>query len=102
MDFVFDPPKDSDGKTGIMVVVERLSKMAHLAAVQDSIDGEGTPLLFIDSVSQRHGLTLAIVSDSDLCFTNKFWKFIFKVLGTRPDMSTEDCPQTDGQSKHVN
>uniref|UniRef100_H3H5J1 Reverse transcriptase domain-containing protein n=1 Tax=Phytophthora ramorum TaxID=164328 RepID=H3H5J1_PHYRM len=32
MDFVFGLPKDSDGNTGIVVFVDRLSKMAHLAA----------------------------------------------------------------------
>ena len=42
MDFVFGLPKDSAGNSGIVVFVDRLSKMAHLAAVPDSIDGEGT------------------------------------------------------------
>ena len=41
MDFVFGLPKDSDGNTGIVVFVDRLSKMAHLAAVPESIDGGG-------------------------------------------------------------
>ena len=40
MDFVFGLPKDSEGNTGIVVFVDRLSKMAHLAAVPDSIDAE--------------------------------------------------------------
>ena len=50
MDFVFGLPKDSDGNTSIVVFVDRLSKMARLTAVPDSIDGEGTDLLFIDRV----------------------------------------------------
>ena len=41
MDFVFGLPKDSEGNTGIVVFVDQLSKMAHLAAVPDSIDAEG-------------------------------------------------------------
>ena len=102
MDFVFGLPKDSDGNTGIVVFVDRLSKMAHLAAVPDTIDGEGTALLFIDRVFRQHGLPLAIVSDRDPRFTGKFWKSIFKVLGTRLDMSTADHPQTDGQTERVN
>ena len=50
MDFLFGLPKDSYGNTGIVVFVDRLSKMAHLAAVPDTIDGEGTATLFIDRV----------------------------------------------------
>ena len=102
MDFMFGLPKDSDGNTGIVVFVDRLSKTAHLAAVPDSIDGEGIALLFIDRVFRQHGLPLAIVSDRDPRFTGKFWKSVFKVLGTRLDMSTADHPQTDGQTERVN
>ncbi|CAI5737343.1 unnamed protein product [Peronospora farinosa] len=102
MDFVFGLPKDSHGNTGIAVFVDRLSKMAHLAAVPDSIDGVGTVELFIDRVFRQHGLPVAIVSDRDLRFTSKFWKSVFQVLGTRLDMSTADHPQTDGQTERVN
>ncbi|KAG3232328.1 hypothetical protein PI124_g22585 [Phytophthora idaei] len=102
MDFVFGLPKDKAGNTGIAVFVDRLSKMAHLAAVPDTIDGEGTVLLFLDSVFRQHGLTEAIVLDRDPRFTAKFWKSLFQVLGTRLDMSTADHPQTDGQTERVN
>ena len=50
MDFVFGLPKYSEGNTGIVVFVDRLSKMAHLAAVPGSIDAKGTAKLFIDRV----------------------------------------------------
>ena len=102
MDFMFGLPKDVQGNTGIVVFVDRLSKMAHLAAVPDTIDGEGPATLVIDRVFRRHGLPVAIVSDRDPRFTGKFWKSIFKVLGTRLDMSTADHPQTDGQTERVN
>ena len=102
MDFVFGVSKVSEGNTGIVVFVDRLSKMAHLTAVPDSIDTEGTAKLFIDRVFRQHGLPVAIVSDRDPRFTGKFWKSIFKVLGTRLDMSTADHPQTYGQTERVN
>ena len=54
MDFVFGRPKDLAGNTGIVVFVDRLSEMAHLAAVPDTIDGEGTATLFIDRVFRQH------------------------------------------------
>ncbi|KAG3049466.1 hypothetical protein PC122_g23554 [Phytophthora cactorum] len=102
MDFVFGLPKDKAGNTGIVVFVDRLSKMAHLAAVPDTIDGEGTASLFLDRVFRQHGLPEAIVSDRDPCFTARFWESLFQVLGTRLDMSTADHPQTDGQTERVN
>ena len=45
---------------------------------------------------------MAIVSDNDPRFTGKFWKSIFKVPGTRLDLSTADYPQTNGQTERVN
>ena len=91
-------PKAAHGNTGIVVFVDRLSKMAHLAAVPDTNDGEGTGTLFIDRVSRQHGLPVAIVSDRDPRFAGKFLKTIFKGLGTHLDMPTADHPQTDGQN----
>uniref|UniRef100_A0AAV1UNC5 Integrase catalytic domain-containing protein n=1 Tax=Peronospora matthiolae TaxID=2874970 RepID=A0AAV1UNC5_9STRA len=102
MEFVFGLPKDLEGNTGIVVFVGQYSKMAHLAAVPDSIDAEDTAKMFIDRVFRQHGLPVAIVSDRDPRFTGKFWKSIFKVLGTRWDMSTTDHPQTVGQTERVN
>ncbi|KAL4092832.1 hypothetical protein PRIC1_011823 [Phytophthora ramorum] len=102
MDFVFGLPKNSDGNTGIVVFVDRLSKMAHLEAVPDTIDGKGTAKLFIDRVFRQHGLPESIVSDRDPRSTGKFSSSVFKVLGTRLDMSTTDHPQTGGQTERVN
>ena len=102
MEFMFGLPKDAHGNTGIVVFVDRLSMMAHLAAVPNFIDGKGTATLFIDRVFRQLGLPLAIISDSNPRLTGKFWKSVFKVLGTRLDMSTGDHPQTDGQTERVN
>ncbi|KAG2773315.1 hypothetical protein PC129_g16279 [Phytophthora cactorum] len=77
MDVVFGLPKDKAGNTGIVVFVDCLSKMVRLAAMPDTIDGEGTALLVLDRV---YGLPEAIVSDRDPRFTAKFWKSLFQVL----------------------
>ena len=76
--------------------------MAYLAAVPDTVDGESTSMLFIDWVFGQHVLSLAIVSDRDPRFTMKFRKSVFKVLATRLDISTENHPQTDGQTDRLN
>ena len=54
MDFLFGLLHDAAGNTGIVVFVDRLSKMAHLAAVPDSIDGAGTAqLCFVNTAYLR-------------------------------------------------
>ena len=47
------------------VFVDQLSKMAHLAALLDEIDGVGTAKLFINCVFRQHGLPLASITDRD-------------------------------------
>ena len=101
MDFVFGLLKDSHGNKGIVIFVDQLSKIAYLAIVPDSIDGEGTAQLVIDRIFRQHGLPRAIVSDRDPRFMSKCWKSIFQVLGLRLNMSTADHPQKDGRSKCV-
>ncbi|KAE8886962.1 hypothetical protein PF005_g10921 [Phytophthora fragariae] len=102
LDFVFGLPKNSAGNTGVVVFVDRLSKMVHIAAVPDTIDVAGTATLFIDRVFRQHGLPESIISDRDPRFTVKFWTSVFNVLGTRLDMSTANHPQTDGQTERAN
>ena len=99
MYFVFVLPKDSQSDTGIVVFVDRLSKMAHLAALTDSINVQGAAQLFIYRVFCQHGLPVTIVSDHDPRFTSKS---IFQVLDTRLAMSTVNNPKTDVQSERVN
>ena len=72
MDFVFGLPKDAHGNTGIVVFVDRLSKMAYLAAVPDSIDGQETTQLFIDRVVRQHDLLVTINADRGPRFASKF------------------------------
>ncbi|GMF15577.1 unnamed protein product [Phytophthora fragariaefolia] len=65
MDFVFRLPPGTAGNTGVVVFVDRLSKMAHLAAAPDTIDGEGTATMFLGRVFRQHGMPEAVVSDRD-------------------------------------
>ena len=65
MDFVFGLPKDLEGNAGIVVFVDRLSRVTLLAAVPESNDGAGTATLFIDRVFRQHGLPMSIISDRD-------------------------------------
>ncbi|OWY93236.1 reverse transcriptase, partial [Phytophthora megakarya] len=102
MDFVFGLPRDSRRKTGIVVFVDRFSKMVHLAAVAAEVTSVQTARLFVDIVLKHHGMPNDFVSDRDPRFTARFWQEEFTLLGTRFSMSPADHPQTDGQTERVN
>ena len=40
LDFIFGLPEDAQGNTGILVFVDRFSKMVHLTAVPSNITAE--------------------------------------------------------------
>ena len=76
MDFMVGFPKDAYGNTSFVVFVDFLCKMAHLAAVPDTIDGKGTATHLVNRVFQKHGLPVAIFFDRDPRFTVEFWKSV--------------------------
>ena len=102
MDFVFGFPADPHKNTDILVFVDRFSKMVHLVAVPESINASACARVFIDTIFRLHGLPRELVSDRDPRFTAEFWRFVFKTLGTRLQMSTSDHPETDGQTERAN
>ena len=105
MDFVFGFPADSHKNTGILVFVDRFSKMVHLhllVNVSESIKALAYARFFIDTVFRLHGLPRELVSDQDPRFTAEFWCFLLKTLGTRLTMFTSDHPETDGQTERAN
>jgi len=102
LDFVFGLPKDKRGRDGILVIVDRFSKMVHLTAVSEHISGRECAKVFLDTVFRLHGLPEEIISDRDPRFTRGFWKETFSLLGTHLKMSTTDHPETDGQTERVN
>ena len=80
MDFAFGFTEDTHKNNGILVLVDRFSKMVHLAAVPDSITAHGCARVFIDTVFRLHGLPRELVSDRDLRFTATFWQSVFRTL----------------------
>ncbi|KAE9066105.1 hypothetical protein PF007_g28602 [Phytophthora fragariae] len=102
MDFIFGLPRDAEGRTGVLVFVDRFSKMVHLAPVAAEVTADESVELFLDLVFRHHGLPESIVSDRDPRFTSAFWTRLFALLGTRLLMSTAAHPETDGQTERVN
>ena len=79
----FGFPEDTHKDSGILVFVDRFSKMLHLAAVPESITAHGCARVFIDTVFRLHGLPRELVSDRGPRFTADLWQSVFRLLGTR-------------------
>ncbi|GMF19384.1 unnamed protein product [Phytophthora fragariaefolia] len=75
--------------------------MVRLDAVRKAVTVPQTAQLFVHNVFRHHGLPEAFVSDRHPRFVSRFWQHLFRLLGTRFDMSTADYPQTDGQTERV-
>ena len=101
MDFMIHLPK-SKGFDSIMVVVDRVSKMAHFVPTLDTSTVQEVGRLYFDKVVKHHGMKKNIISDRDPKFTSRFWHALWKKLGTELKMNTAFRPQTDGQTKQVN
>ncbi len=90
------------GFDAIMVVVDRFSKMAHFIPTKDEATAQETGRLFFSHIFKHHGLPKDIVSDRDPKFTSKFWRALWKRMGSELKMNTSFRPQTDGQTERVN
>ncbi|GJP49425.1 hypothetical protein CLOM_g8631, partial [Closterium sp. NIES-68] len=86
----------------VLVVVDRLTKIAHFTPCRTTITAEETARLFISTVVRLHGIPAAIISDRDPKFTSKFWLDTWGRYGTRQQISSAYHPQTDGQTERTN
>jgi hypothetical protein len=102
LDFVMGMRETAAGFDGIVVFVDRLSKMFHAFPVKSSITGEETAKLMIRQIFAYHGMPQTLVTDRDPRFTGAFWQEFWKGMGTRLSMSSSDHPQTDGQTERAN
>ena len=101
MDFITSLPM-SNGKSAIMVIVDRLSKYSHFIALKHPYTANKIAQVFLDTIYRLHGLPKIIVSDRDAIFMSKFWKELFVVLQVKLHTSTAYHPQSDGQTEVVN
>ena len=101
MDFMTHLPK-SKGFDSIMVVVDRVSKMAHFVPSRDTATAQEVGRLYFDKVVKHHGMQKSIISNRDPKFTSRFWRALWKKLDTELKISTAFRPQTDGQTERVN
>lgn len=101
MDFITGFP-NSNGFTVIMVVIDRLTKIAHFFPLKASYYSKKDVEVFMNNVVKLHGMPSSIVSDHDKVFTSIFWGHLFKLHGKTLAMSSAYHPQFNGQSEALN
>lgn len=83
MDFITGIPRTMKQLHSIIVVVDRLSKVAHFIPVKTTYSSNEVAQAFIREIVRLHGAPKNIVSARDVKFTSKFWKDLFTSLGTK-------------------
>jgi hypothetical protein len=63
----------SEGKSVIMVIVDRLTKHTHFCALSHPFKDSTIATAFMETVQKLHGSPKIIVSDKDPIFTGHFW-----------------------------
>jgi hypothetical protein len=71
-DFITRLPK-FEGKSVIMVIVDRLTKYAHFCALYHPFKANIVATTFMETVQKLHGSPKIIVSDIYPIFTGHFW-----------------------------
>jgi hypothetical protein len=101
MHFIVGLPKSSNTSV-IMVVVDCLSKYAHLCSLQHPFTTSIVAQLFMDQVFKIHGMPHSIGFYRDPTFISNFWQEMFKLQGTQFHLSTTYHPKTDDQTEVAN
>ena len=73
VDFITQLP-ESLGKTQIMVVVDRFTKMADFIGLETGATARDVADTFLKEVWKLHGLPSDIISDMDAKFSGEFWE----------------------------
>ena len=90
------------GKDAILVMCNRLSKMAYFVATTEGTSVKELARLFRDNIWKLHGLSESIVLDRGPQFAAGLTKELNRMLGIKTKLSVAFHPQTDGQMEHMN
>jgi len=82
MDFVMWMPKTTKQHDSVWVIVDRLTKVAHLLAIKTTFTSEQLAYLYIKEIVRLHDVLLNIVSDRDIEFISCFWYGFQRAMGT--------------------
>ena len=102
IDFITSLPQTSRNNNMILVVINQLSKRAHLIPTVEEITAQGIASLFPNNVFKHHGLAKVIASDRDPRFTSEFWKEPTSMIGIDLHLTSGYHPESNGQTERMN
>ena len=103
MDVITSLPKSGPQQhNAILIIVDRLTKMAHYIPTHETVTSKGAVRLYFDNILRLNGLPNSIVSDCGTLFTSSFSRSLCKLVGITQNLSTSFHPQPDGQTERVN
>jgi hypothetical protein len=79
-----------------------LTKMMHAEPCNKTITAAQLAQLTEKTIFRLHGVPEKIISDRDPRFVSDVWQTLFRLLGTKLNISTSYRPQTDGQTERTN
>ena len=74
MDFIIDLLLTIRGHTGIVVFMDRLTKMVRLAPLRSSFSASDVADLLISQIFRHHGVPMDLVTNRDPGFTLAFFR----------------------------
>jgi hypothetical protein len=87
LDFITGLPK-SKGYQAVLVLVDRLSKYSHFILLKHPYTAKSIAEVFAREVVRLHGISKSLVNDRDPLFVSHFWTELFKLQGTKLNMSS--------------
>jgi hypothetical protein len=102
MDFIIGLPRSTKQNDSIMVVVDKLSKVAHFIPTKSTCKEIYISSIFMKDIFRLHGMPKENISDRDTKFTSNFWKSLFVDFETKLLFSTTYHPQIDQKTERVN
>lgn len=101
IDFLTGLPTSYDADA-ILVVVDRLTKMAHFIRTNKTATANDTADLLVDHVIKHHGTPVSIVSDQDIVLTSQYWQRFCQRLNIHLEFTSSYNPSANGQVERLN
>jgi hypothetical protein len=102
MDFITELPLTARGHDTLFVVVDRFSKMVHLAPCHNSLTAQGAADLLLGLVFKLHGTPSSFYADRDKLWMSQFYQRWCSRLQIDLHLSSAYHPQSDGQTERMN